>query len=630
MCGLCGIQSAQDNPAKRDLVEKMSSSLVHRGPDEYGYYCDDDVAFGHRRLSIIDLDSGRQPLFNEDKSLVLIFNGEIYNYRELTSQLQKKGHRFCTSTDSEVILHLYEEYGLDCLLKLSGMFAFSVWDKENKRLFLARDRVGIKPLVYACNNGHFLFASEINSIVASGLVSRKLDYDALHLYFTFGYIPAPWTIYKDIKKLLPGHYILLEKGNLKITRYWQLSVSESNLSFSDAREQLSELLKNSIKSHMISDVPVGAFLSGGVDSSAVVALMSEFSEQQIHTCTIGYRDHQFYDETTYARRVASIYPTNHREYFLSKNDFLDVIPYLINKLGEPFADPSLIPTYYLSKRMRESVKVALSGDGADELFAGYDKYLGEYWHKYFSHIPAPLIQRFLKPLLNILPGSRSNFITEFIRKLKRFVAGLENDPMLRHFRWMEIFSEDVRRQLLKTDSSLLGEELIRDAFYGGAAGNGQVDAINRTLKVDFNFILPNDMLTKVDLAGMWNSLEVRVPFLDHQLVEFIFSLKGAYKFYKQDRKIVLKKTIERYLPREIIDRPKHGFDIPVGEWFKRELRSSFFETVDEKIIEKQGLFNYPVIARLYECHRNNLEDKTRQLWSIYLFQCWMNQNEIEL
>lgn len=631
MCGICGIINLKENRVERGIVETMCDQLIHRGPDDSGCYYDDFVALGHRRLSIIDLESGQQPIFNEDKSIALIFNGEIYNFRELRKELEKKQHSFRTHTDSEVIVHLYEEFGVDCLSKLNGMFAFAIWDNNNRRLFLARDRVGIKPLVYYYDDNNFMFASEIKSLVASGLANKKLDLEALHLYFTFGYIPAPWTIYHKIRKLPPAHYLVVESGEVIIKRYWSISTYRCQLSLNEAEEHLLYLLRESVRGHMISDVPVGAFLSGGIDSSTIVALMSEISDRPVTTCTVGYEDNKFYDESKYAQQVADVVGTEHQTYYLSKNDLLNVTPTAISKLGEPFADPSLIPTYAVSQKMRTIAKVALSGDGADELFAGYNKYLGEYWYRYFSFIPSPITEYLIKPVVDGLPAIRTNTVTETIRKTKRFLAGLGHDYMQRHYQWMEIFSKDLRRELIQVrpEESNIGETIIKNIFNESIITNGS-DITNRLLEVDFKFILPNDMLTKVDLASMWNSLEVRVPFLDHRIVEFAFNLKGNYKLNGRNRKVILKRAIKKLLPENILNRTKHAFDIPIGEWFKNELQSTFLNTVNELDIRNTGILNYKAIQSLYDKHRHNYEDHTRPLWSIFLFQSWLNANEIHL
>lgn len=628
MCGISGIISFTESRLDPQIARVMSDQLIHRGPDDSDYYHDDFVALGHRRLSIIDLEGGKQPIYNEDHSVVLIFNGEIYNFLELRSELQKRGHTLYTRTDSEVIVHLYEDLGIDCLRKLSGMFAFALWDKKRRRLFLARDRVGIKPLVYCQNRGKLLFASEINSILASGLVSKQLDLAALNLYFTFGYVPAPWTIYQKIRKLQPGHYMVVENGKVRIEKYWRIRAKESPLTLEEARRRLLELLRDSVKNHMISDVPVGAFLSGGLDSSAVVALMSEFSNHPITTCTVGYEHNKFYDETAFADEVAAMYGTEHHTYFLSKNDLLKIIPTLISKLGEPFADESLVPTYAVSQKMSESAKVTLSGDGADELFAGYNKYLGEYWYQYFARIPAPLTENIIKPILEGLPASRKNVIAENIRKSKRFMRGLGDDSIQRHFHWMEIFSEDVRAEIMNHPAPNLGQHIIRNLFEETTGNNGKQDLINRLLEVDFRFILPNDMLTKVDLASMWNSLEVRVPFLDHRFVEFVFSLKGSDKLHGRNRKAILKRAVKGLVPKSTLKRAKYGFDVPIGEWFRKELKSTFLETINEADIKKYGILNHKTICDIFEKHLNHQDDYTRQLWSIFLFQSWLNHTQV--
>lgn len=622
MCGVNGILNFRKDLRLSDILKRMNNQVISRGPNGEGYFIKGNIGFSHRRLSIIDLETGNQPIFNEDKTIAVILNGEIYNFQELKKELLLKNHRFYTKSDTEILVHLYEEYGVNLLKKINGMFAFAIWDDKKNLLFLAKDRVGIKPLVYSQKNGNFIFASSIKSIVATGLISKQIDFEALNLYFSFGYIPAPWTIYQDIRKLKPGHFILIDKNGLVIKKYWDIEVKKpENISFFEAKEGLRNQLVDSVKKQMISDVPLGAFLSGGIDSSIITGLMSKISPKPIQTFTIGFPDKNLFDERLFAKKLALTFKTNHYEYQAGLKEILEIIPIVLDSLDEPFADQSILPTYLVSKITRKKVKVALSGDGGDELFAGYNKYLGEYFQQYFSFLPSPA----KAILLNILPSSRSNLLMENLRKIKKFLRGLDKDQSRRHFNWMKIFSEEAKNNLLNREvDNLAALELIkkiqRDYFLEDD------DKINRMLYTDLKFLLPYQMLTKIDQASMANSLEVRVPFLDHQVVELAFQMKGDYKMKGRKQKYILKETFKDLLPEFILKRPKHGFDVPIGEWFRDELKDIFFEVVSAQNVNHYGFLNYKVIENLFQIHFSKKEDYSNQIWSIFVFQWWLNKN----
>jgi len=636
MCGICGKLSNSPGRITEELIRKMTDVMGYRGPDDQGIYLSTDyasppahveVGLGHRRLSIIDLsEAGGQPIPNEDKTVWMIFNGEIYNFQSLRAELQGKGHAFISETDSEVIVHLYEEEGIRLLDRLNGMFAFSLWDNQKKKLFLCRDRIGIKPLVYYWDGSCLVFASEIKAILQDDYVKRELDWTALNLYLTFNYIPAPWTIFKSIKKLEPGCYLTAENGEISIKKYWklenQLDLEGDAESFSDQKQRLYDLVNESVQVRLISDVPLGAFLSGGVDSSIIVGLMARNMNRPVKTFTVGYKDVPLYDETDYARDVARFNATDHHEMKISSQDVLETIPTVLDNLDEPFADSSLIPTYVVSRETKKNVTVALAGDGADELFAGYRLYQGEYWANYYNLLPLALRNKVIKPGLALFPDSRESLIFEYVRRAKKFVDGAGESLENRVCVWREIFDQELRKKILRKDIGnrvplskvyeLLLEKL--NSFNG--------DPINKMLYLDVTESLHNDMLTKVDRMSMRNSLEVRVPFLDHRLVEFAFTLEGRQKLKGMKRKYILLETFKPILPDKIHSRPKWGFEIPISTWLKRDLRFLIDEYLSEHFIRRQGIFEYEYVRELVDKHLANRTDTSWHLWNLIVFGHW--------
>ncbi len=626
MCGICGIY-CRKCADKKTVLRQMNSLLFHRGPDNEGYHVDGPIGLGHRRLRIIDLEGGDQPLFNEDGRVSVVFNGEIYNYQELRDELIKKGHRFITQSDTETIVHLYEEYGIDCVIKLNGMFAFAIWDARNQCLFLARDRLGVKPLVYSYVNGCFLFASEIKSLAASGFIDLEIDSEAVHSYLTFGYIPAPLTIYKNIKKLEPGHYLVV--GNHFVCkRYWHvLDTHIRELSYTDAKDRLRSLILDATQRRMISDVPLGAFLSGGFDSTLITGLMSRLSDQPVKTFSIGFPGQQVLDESQYAQQAAQFYNTEHETFDVLPADLMGCIPDVLNRLGEPFSGGgSILPTYLVSKMARKQVTVVLSGDGADELFAGYEKYLGFYYRRYYHLIPGHIRRQCIEPLIRKLPASRENRALDFIRKLKRFVDGVADCPAVQHFSLMQVLSPEMIAGLVPYDCKDFSNqplESIRSLFDQYNCKANLTDQLNPMLYVDFSFALPNDMLLKVDLASMYNSLEVRSPFLDYRIAELAYGIPGAFKMKGKNRKIILKETFKDILPPFVHRRPKKGFDVPLGKWLKSELRDLFWDTVRSKAGPVE--LNTYSVESLYRDHTLNRFDYSKQLWAIFVLKYWSGQ-----
>lgn len=642
MCGICGIISYDGLSVRQELLRKMCQAFSYRGPDDEGVYTSEQTAgqgqkvtvgLGHKRLSIIDLSAaGHQPMSNEDGSVWITYNGEIYNFKEQRAELQAKGHAFKSHTDTEVILHLYEEEGPKCVHRLNGMFSFGIWDEKRARLWLCRDRIGIKPLVYYWDGKHFVFASEIKSLLSNPFIPRELDYDALLLYLAFSYVPAPYTIFRGIRKLEPGHSLILEKGGLQIEKYWDVpqepDLNASSLSFYSQEEiikkSLYEYLSEAVRKRMIADVPLGAFLSGGIDSSIIVGLMARHASSPVKTFSIGFKDDKLFDETHYAREAAKLYKTDHHEFKLTYRDMLDALPDVLSTFDEPFADSSAIPTYIVSRETKRHVTVALSGDGGDELFAGYRSYLGEYWYNRYMMIPAILRDGLIERFFQTLPDSRDARVMEYIRRLKKFIGSTKGAFPERVMSLKAVFPQKFRKDLLfatgfggNISEGDLPLEIVKNRLssYRG-------DRINKILYSDLKDSLPGDMLTKVDWMSMKNSLEVRVPFLDHNVVEFAFKISGSLKLRKGKTKYLLKETFKDLLPPSIYNRPKAGFEIPIGRWLKTDLRFLIEKFLDEEKIREQGIFEYKVIEKLIQDLLDNRRDTSWMLWNLIVFESW--------
>jgi len=556
MCGICGlVEYSHKKYVDVPLLKKMCRVLEHRGPDDEGYYYKSFVGLGHRRLSIIDLDSGRQPMSNEDGKLWIVFNGEIYNFIELRKTLIEKGHRFKTKTDTEVIIHAYEEYGRDCLSHFLGMFAFAIWDEEKKELFLARDRLGKKPLYYACYNGRMAFASEIKSILEDAEFERSVHLPSLHDYLTYQYVPSPDSIFEGVKKLPPASFLLLKDGKIKIEKYWELKYTPKiKISEQEVCSELWRILKEATKIRLRSDVPLGVFLSGGLDSSVIAYLMSELMDRPVKTFSIGFEEKEF-NELKYAKQVADIIGSEHHE-FMIKPNAMDILPKLVWHYNEPFADPSAIPTYYVSKITRENVTVALNGDAGDENFAGYQRYQAHKKAALFQKIPIALRKDIPMAILGAVPEEINSCILE---KVKRFILGYSASPRSRHVQWFSIF-DNAMKDIYYSPSfkeSLKGRdsyELMGHFF----EESRELDVIDAALYVDTMTYLPDDLLVKVDVASMANSLEARSPFVDHRVLEFSASLPSSLKLKGRTPKYILKKIMEGKLPKDIIHRNKMG------------------------------------------------------------------------
>ena len=641
MCGICGKLSYGGVQVDEALLRRMCRSLVYRGPDDEGVFVSSNsesqnskvqVGLGHTRLRVIDLsDAGHQPMCNEDETIWLVYNGEIYNFKEIRTELKEKGHRFRSDTDSEVIIHLYEEEGIDCLKRLNGMFALCIWDERLQKLWLCRDRLGIKPLVYYWDGETLIFSSEIKGILCDSKVRKEIDWSALNLYLTFNYIPAPKTIFKNIRKLEAGHYLLAEGKTVVTRKYWDINTdithpqnkpekNSSQIGF--YKERLYGLMENAVQKRMISDVQLGAFLSGGIDSSIIVGLMARNSERPVKTFSIGYKDMPLFDETRYSREVARFNKTEHYEFKLDYKDIINSFPAVLETLDEPFADSSAVPTYAVSQETKRHVTVALAGDGADELFAGYRMYQGEYLAKYYSILPDIMKEKIIEPFINFLPGSREKKHSEYIRRLKKFTNGMSGSLAERFYGWQEIFSPGTRQKLIKHHlqdgiSFQAGQEIISQKLSELAGDN-----INRMLYVDVKNSLPGDMLTKVDLMSMRNSLEVRVPFLDHEVVELAFEMEGSVKLKGLKRKYILMETFKDILPPMLHNRPKWGFEMPIGAWLRRELKFLIDDFLSRDFVNKQGIFEYDIIDGLIKKHMSKKMDYSLQLWNLIVFQHW--------
>lgn len=623
MCGIVGIVNAKKEFVNRNVLERMNQAILHRGPDEDGFYLKDGVGLAMRRLSIIDLVGGKQPIFNSDKSKVIVFNGEIYNFQELRSELEKLGHEFSTYCDTEVIIHLYDRYGLDCVKHLRGMFAFAIWDEQQKSLFLARDRVGKKPLLYSHRpNGDLVFGSEFRALLKYPQISKEVDYNAIDHYLSYLCVPAPLTVFKEIRKLEPGHWLLWRDGEIKTERYWLPNFhNKIKITENEAEEETLRLLREATKIRMISDVPLGAFLSGGVDSSTIVGLMAEESVDPVKTFSIGFEEQDF-SELKYARRVAEHFRAEHHE-FIVKPNAVEILPLLVEHYGEPYADSSSIATYYVSNETRKHVTVALNGDGGDESFAGYERYFAMQLAERYRRIPAILRKGFIEHVVRLIPTSELK--RSRIRDLKRFVKAASLSRVSRYFQWTsaidsklkdEIYTTEFKHNVANSDSTSILEK-----WFTKSNGLGVIDA---TMFTDQMTYLPNDLLVKVDIASMANSLEARSPFLDHKVIEFAASLPESVKIRGTETKYLLKKVASRIVPNEVIYRKKMGFGVPLAYWFRRDLKDYLREVLlSEKA--NRGLIKPEIVARLVKEHTDGMHDHASRLWTLLILELWFQQ-----
>ena len=625
MCGITGIVAFDggERPTRRQLSE-MCKTLTHRGPDDDGFFVDGEVGLGMQRLAIIDLDSGQQPIFNEDRSVCTVFNGEIYNFRELRRELEASGHKFASHTDGEAIVHLWEEQGPDFVSRLNGMFAIAVWDQAERRLALIRDRVGIKPLFWIHTGRHLVFGSEIKALLASGLVPREVDLDSLGQFLSWEYVPAPHTLFKGIHKLEPGTMLLIDlaDGSSRSISWWDLpptpvpasgTTAARTPSNADYEELVDQKLRQCVQRQLVSDVPLGTFLSGGVDSSLVVSGMGE-----ARAFSIGF-EARSYDESSWARRVARHLGISHRVEILQP-DIGDLFDKLMHFMDDPIGDFSIFPTYLVSRLAREEVTVALTGDGGDELFGGYETYVAQEASRWWSRALTPLGQRFLEPWIR---GWRPRTAKKgWINKARRFVEGLEHDSRPGHARWRLFAGESMRQRLFTSEAREQMVTPVGAHILELQAAAGDRDPIDRELYVDLKSYLPDNCLVKVDRMSMACSLEARVPLLDHELVELAFALPPRLKVRGRQTKPLLKKVAARHVPRECVYRPKEGFSIPIKEWLRRELRPLMEELLDPGQLQREGVFDVETIATLKREHQEGIANHSHILWSLMVFEDW--------
>ncbi len=627
MCGIAGGVWWDETAVSPTLLCDMTAAIAHRGPDADGFYQQGVVGLGHRRLAIIDLSpAGKQPLCNEDGSIWVTYNGEIYNFQEIRQELETRGHHFRSATDTEVIVHAYEEWGTACLQRFNGMFAFGLWDERQKRLWLVRDRLGIKPLFYAHLPDRLLFGSEIKAILADTAVPRTIDYEALSYYLSLNYTPAPYTLFKAVRQLLPGHYLFIEEnGRIQDVAYWDVVYQEDAPPQNETTwlETFSQLLSDAVRLRLVSDVPFGAFLSGGVDSSGIVYWMSRHMKEPVKTFSIGFGENSF-DELVYARQVAQHVRAEAYEQIV-RADEAAVLPKLVWHAEEPTADSSMVAVYYLAQMTRQHVTMALSGDGADEILAGYETYQAYYLHQLYQKLPGWMRQRLITPLVNALPASDAKMSWEM--KLKRFVAAGALPAEDAHATWRIIFQEPDRHRLLAPIHHLPESHAsVLDLYRATFARTTARHPLNRLLYADTRFYLPNDMLVKVDRMTMAHGLETRVPYLDHRLVEFAASVPPQLKLKNgRSKKYLLKTSLAGKLPADILWRKKQGFNVPNARWLKQGLKPFVMEHLSPMVVQDMGMLDNQVVQNLLHAHYAGKADNSHQIWCLLTLSLWWQQ-----
>ena len=614
MCGIAGYFGK----GNKDVLEKMTRTLHHRGPDEEGFYVAENLGLGHRRLSIIDLKSGHQPM--QEQGITLVFNGEIYNFKILREKLEAKGRQFKTNSDTEVIIKSYLEYGNACFEDFNGMFACAIWDEHKKQLILARDRIGKKPLYWGIFNNTLIFGSELKVLLSHPVCKKELDLSALNKYLTYEYVPTPHSIFKNIFKLEPASYLVYDGQEVKKNKFWEIEFKKENLSIEQATAKLDGKLNQATKSRLISDVPLGVFLSGGIDSSTVAYYAQKNSLQKIQTFSIGFTESSF-DESNYARQVAEFLKTDHHEQILSAKDSLNLIPEIGGFLDEPLADASIVPTFLLSKFTREHVTVALGGDGGDELFCGYDTFKAEQLAKIYEKVPLIIRKKIIEKIALNLPTSFNNISFDF--KAKKFIDGFYGEKKYQHQRWLGAFSKLQKQQLFKPE---IWQELSKENEFNDIDNYlkniPQNNYYNQLIYLYLRTYLMDDILVKVDRVSMLNSLEVRAPLLDYEVVNFINSLPVEMKIKNFKTKYIFKKLMEDKLPREIVNRKEKGFGMPLADWLTNELKPLALELLSEENINKQGLFNYEYIKNLLNEHFSRRADNRKLIWTLMVFMMW--------
>lgn len=620
MCGIVGKFSI--NPESRvseQLLHRMVDAIRHRGPDDAGYYANGPVGLGSCRLAIIDLSAhGHQPMTNEDSTIWMVFNGEIYNFREIRADLEQRGHSFRSKSDSEVVIHLYEDMGVNCLERLRGMFAFAIWDSRNQSLFLARDRIGKKPLHYYHDGRALLFASEPKAILADPSVQAIPHPQAIDHYMTYGYVPAPVSAFRGFQKLPPAHYLVIKDGKISLQRYWRLRYGPKDLrKESELCEEIRERLQEAVRLRMISDVPLGALLSGGIDSSTVVAMMSELSHGAVKTFSIGFEE-QDYDELRYARLVAERFGTDHHEYVV-KPDGVGMLSVLTWHYNEPYADSSALPTWYLSNLARQHVTVALAGDGGDENFGGYLRYAAVDQKSALHRLPG-LVKRTLAAALNRIPDLDSRHL---LQRTKRYANFLNADFRRQYARYLNVFPDWMKEQVYTP--GFLERTAAADSFgplFHAFESTDVADPVGAALAADVNLYLPDDLLVKMDIASMGNSLEVRSPFLDHRFMEFVATIPSTLKVRNGETKYILKQSVQHLLPPEVVHRRKMGFEVPIKHWFRNELRFVALDMLLDHTATQRGYFRPEAVRRLIDEHTKGTGLWHNQLWNLLMLEFW--------
>lgn len=623
MCGIYGELDLHAGHRSGHYANKATDVLRHRGPDHGVVWRGGQIVLGMRRLSILDLPGGMQPIWNEDHTCCIVYNGELYNFRELRQELTSCGHVFRTESDTEVIVHAYEQWGLECLVRFNGMFAFALWDDRTKQLFLARDRVGEKPLYYYRDQQRLVFASEIKSILADPDVARTLNLRGLRNFLAFGHAVAPETMYRNIVKLMPGHYLLAKDGKVTTHQYWDVGDEPqlpANHGFSEENiaGRILSLLDDSVRSRMVADVPVGAFLSGGVDSSAIAALMKRHATGPVKTFSLGFNVGGAYNELSDARLVAKALGTDHYELVVGYEDLLRTLQTLVYHYDEPFGDAAGLPVYLLSKFAREHVKVVLAGDGADELFGGYRRYAYDQLAPYYSRLPRVLTDSLIPGLLRHLPR---------LRRVKRTLTTWPlKDPAKRYEAWLLLFTPEMQADLLQPAlvDGIAGQDhqASYSRYYHALNHSTAVDHMNRLMYTDLKMLLPDGYLEKVDKAAMACSLETRLPFLDHRLVELAFQIPSRYKISGLSTKRILKRAIRGLVPASVLRKPKHGFAVPTQPWFQGQLRDFVFEILLDKQTKDRGYFNVEFVEHLWRGHAEGRHVWDAQLWLLLNFELW--------
>ncbi len=626
MCGIYGVLKFDRPEQPSDsILAAMGGVITHRGPDDFGQYRGRGVGLGMRRLSIIDVSGGHQPISNEDESIWIVLNGEIYNFQSLRDELESKGHSFRTRTDTEVIVHLYEQEGLEFFKRLRGMFGLAIWDAKRERLVLGRDRIGEKPLYIRREPGRLLFASELKSILQVEGVPRRLNHAALEEYLALGYVPAPLCLLDGMEKLPAGHYLVAEKGLTEIREYWNVPFGQPEKhSEEEWIEQIRAKIQETVRMQLVSDVPLGAFLSGGLDSSTIVAVMAGLTGRPVKTYSIGYQgEHSYYNELPYASVVAKAFSTDHHE-IVVQPAVSELLPKLVWHLDEPVADSACLTTYLVSKLARESVTVILSGVGGDELFGGYRRYLGNSLMRYYGFLPGPVRRKWLPALLDRIPQDRHSTWKDYARYAAAFVKSAELEPASRYMGYVTLFAPQVQHEMLQRETatesriSNLAAAALQDCFTRCT----DPDSLNRVLYADLKTSLPDDLLAMTDRMSMAASIECRAPLVDYELVELMARMPSSFKVRGFTMKYLMKKAVAPWLPREILERKKRGFGAPIGAWLRKDLQPMVSELLSEDQIRRRGLFHWPAIQRLISDHAAERSDHTDHLLALVMLELW--------